>query len=91
MHEQTMDKSTLAMKTFVFGAVLGSIAAILFAPKSGRETRAQIKQKAEEAKEKAKNKRDELMEKVQRGKDEAEAKADEVVVSEARRRANSQA
>jgi gas vesicle protein len=37
----------------IVGAVIGSAIALLYAPQSGRETRALLKEKAEEAKDKA--------------------------------------
>jgi len=47
----------MAKKIFPFGAIIGAIAGViagvLVAPKSGRETRADIKAKAEELKDKA--------------------------------------
>lgn len=42
MKEQT-EKSGLAVGSMALGAIAGAIAAILFAPKSGRETREDIK------------------------------------------------
>jgi gas vesicle protein len=41
------------LMAFVLGGLLGAAAALLFAPKSGRQTREQIKDIAQEAREKA--------------------------------------
>lgn len=41
---------------FILGAVLGAVGAILFAPKSGKETREELKSKAQETSDKANKK-----------------------------------
>lgn len=40
---------TKAILTFISGTVLGAIGGLLFAPKSGKESRKEIKNKVEEA------------------------------------------
>jgi gas vesicle protein len=47
----------------VVGAAIGAALGILYAPKSGKETRAQIKDKASEVIEKTKDKASEIIEK----------------------------
>ena len=42
------------LKGFLLGGLIGSVIALLYAPKSGKETREEISQKAEELAHKAK-------------------------------------
>ena len=48
-----MSKSGKAFGAALLGAVAGAVAGVLFAPKSGKETRDDIKRRAEEAKQHA--------------------------------------
>lgn len=73
-----MKASKLAMGA-VLGAAIGVAAGILTAPKSGRETRDDIKRKADEAKAKAATKRDNLMFKAEELSDDVRAKASETI------------
>ena len=73
-----MGKKTSAAKTGIFAAIIGAIAGILFAPKSGKETRKDLKDAAikanREAEKKLKNLHAELKEK----SDEASVELDKL-------------
>jgi gas vesicle protein len=73
-----MKASKLAMGAIV-GAAVGVVAGILTAPKSGRETREDIKRKADEAKNMASTKRDDLLFKAEELGDEVRSKAAEAI------------
>jgi len=60
MNEQSTGRGFLL--GIIVGAVVGGAVALLFAPKSGMETRALIKEKAEEATEKVKETADKARE-----------------------------
>jgi len=59
-------------KAGIFGTILGGILGILFAPKPGKETRAELKEKAEDIKEKAGEVKEEVKETVEEMKKEWE-------------------
>jgi gas vesicle protein len=70
--KENIKVAKVASLTAVTGAALGSIAALLFAPKSGKKTRANIVEKATETKDKLSDKgaalKDTLNSKVAEGK-----------------------
>ena len=49
--ERSQDQTTSTLAWFLTGAVIGLTAAILFAPKSGKETRQYLSDKAQQGKE----------------------------------------
>ena len=56
MYERNYQQDDIAanpLAMFLLGAAIGAVAALLYAPKSGRETRAQIADKANEVKDSA--------------------------------------
>lgn len=59
----------------LFGAAVGAVAALLTAPKSGKETREDIKRKAGEIKSDAASKADDVRKKAEDVKKDVEAKA----------------
>jgi gas vesicle protein len=73
-----MKASKLAMGAII-GAAVGVLAGVLTAPKSGRETREDIRRKAGEAKDKAATKRDDLLYKAEEIGDDVRAKATEAI------------
>ncbi len=68
-----MTKRGVAIGAIV-GAVAGLVAGVLTAPKSGKETRADIKAKADELKSHAEAKKDEVVKKAEELKSRAEDK-----------------
>lgn len=71
-----MSKTKFALGTLI-GAVAGVVAGILTAPKSGKETRADIKAKASELKDEAVEKKDAAKDKVVHTAEDVKAKIDE--------------
>ncbi len=71
---------------FVIGGLVGAAVALLFAPQSGEETRAQIRSKSIELTERAKEAVRETQERAERVLEEARAKA-EAVAADIRRQA----
>ena len=69
-----MAKSKFAIGA-LFGAVVGGIAALLTAPKSGKETRADLKKKADEVKKTTEEKVSEVKEKAEVVKNDLETQA----------------
>jgi gas vesicle protein len=67
--------------TFILGGLIGAAVALLIAPKSGRQTREQLKDVAQEAKEKVKDIAQEAKEKAESYYDQAKSK-----VSDARQK-----
>lgn len=65
----------------IIGAAAGVVAGVLTAPKSGKETREDIKQKALEAKDKVASGKDEFIFKAEEVADDVRAKAVEVIDS----------
>lgn len=63
----------------VIGIAAGVIAGLLTAPKSGKETRADLKQKAAELKDKAADKAEHVIDKVEDYKERGEQVASDVV------------
>ena len=47
-NQETQNTVVVSFLTFVVGALVGAVAALLFAPVSGREMRARIREEAEE-------------------------------------------
>ncbi len=72
-----MSKGKFALGA-IFGAAAGAIAALLTAPKSGKETRADLKKKADEVKKKAEATKKDLEGKAMATKKEWEGKAAEL-------------
>lgn len=54
------------IKGFIIGSLIGAVAGILYAPKSGKETREDIGKSADELLEKAKERYDEAREKIEK-------------------------
>ncbi|HPI71901.1 MAG TPA: YtxH domain-containing protein [bacterium] len=77
MSENGCDRGSF-FKGFLIGGALGAIAALLFAPKSGKELRADIKRKSEEAVEGTKRVYGETRDKAQQILAEATEKAQEL-------------
>jgi gas vesicle protein len=75
-----MKTSKLAVGA-VIGAAVGVALGVLTAPKSGKETRDDIKRKAEEAKDRANATRDDLIFKAEEVADDVRAKATEKIES----------
>lgn len=73
-----MKTSKLAIGA-ILGAAVGIAAGILTAPKSGKETRQDIKRKAEEVKDTAASKRDDVMFKVEEMTDDLRGRASEKI------------
>lgn len=69
-----MSKGKFALGAF-FGVIAGGIAALLTAPKSGKETRADIKKKAGEVKRKAEATKKDLEARAKETKKDLESKA----------------
>jgi gas vesicle protein len=69
-----MSKGKFALGA-VFGALVGGIAALLTAPKSGKETRDDLKKKADEVKKATEKKADEAKKKAEEVKGDLEAQA----------------
>ena len=63
----------------IIGAAVGVVAGVLTAPKSGRETRSDIRNKAEDAKDQASLKRDDVVFKAEEIADDVRVKATEVI------------
>ncbi len=63
---------------FIVGGLTGAIAALLFAPQSGEETRALIKDKSIELRDKAQLTAEEALAKAEAAAQEARARADEL-------------
>lgn len=72
-----MSKGRLAVGVVV-GAVAGVIAGLLTAPKSGKETRADLKKKADELKQQAVNRTDEVKEYAREKSADLRDKADDL-------------
>lgn len=70
--------SKLAIGAIV-GAAVGVVAGVLTAPKSGKETRDDIKRKAEDVKDTAAKKRDEIVFKAEELSDDVRAKATDAI------------
>jgi gas vesicle protein len=60
----------------LIGAAVGAVAALLYAPKSGKETRDDLKKKAKDMKDQAQVEADKAMKKANDVKDDVAAKAD---------------
>lgn len=69
-----MSKGKFALGA-LFGAVVGGVAALLTAPKSGKETRADLKKKADEVKQVATDKAVETKKKAEEVKGDLEVQA----------------
>ena len=69
-----MEESKSSMFAFMKGLVLGAVAALLFAPKSGKETREAISSTAHDVKQKAQQTGEQVKEKVHRGVEVAKDK-----------------
>jgi len=76
-----MKKGTGLALGAIIGAAIGGVAGILTAPKSGKETRQDIKDKVGDAKAKATKGRDELLFKAEEIGDDVRNKVVEVVES----------
>lgn len=76
-----MKKGTGLALGAVIGAAVGVVAGVLTAPKSGKETRADIKQKAGDVKHQATKTRDELLFKAEEIGDDVRTKVIEAVES----------
>lgn len=63
----------------ILGAIAGAVVALLYAPKTGRETRELLKQKAEEAREKA----EEIVEKAKEAAATARERVEQKIKKEA--------
>jgi gas vesicle protein len=63
------DNSGTIMVAFVIGALTGAVAALLFAPASGDETREYLGQRARDGKAKLKEQRDSVLSAVERGRE----------------------
>ena len=63
------DNSGTIMVAFVVGALAGAVAALLFAPATGDETREYLGQKAREGKARIKEQRESLLTAVERGRE----------------------
>lgn len=74
-----MSKSKIAIGTII-GAVAGLIAGLLTAPKSGKETRADLKSKADELKEEAARRAEEVKAKTGEVATDLRGKADDLKV-----------
>ena|ERR1035437_4488434 len=74
-----MSKGKFAAGT-IFGAIIGLAAGILTAPKSGKETRADLKLKAEDMKIKATDAMDDVKDKATKTADDIKNKATDVAV-----------
>ena len=79
------DNAGAKISYFLVGVGIGAIVGILFAPKSGEETREYLSQKADEGKEYAQKKARELRERaddlVERGKQVATRQKDQVAAA----------
>ncbi|MES2875912.1 MAG: YtxH domain-containing protein [Patescibacteria group bacterium] len=73
-----MKTSKLALGAII-GAAVGIAAGVLTAPKSGKETRDDLKRKATEAKDKAATTRDDLVFKAEEVADDVRVKATETI------------
>ncbi len=73
-----MKTSKLALGAII-GAAAGMVAGVLTAPKSGRETRDDIKQKALDVKEQAATRKDDLIFKAEELTDDVRVKAIEAI------------
>ena len=60
----------------LLGAAVGAVAALLYAPKSGEETRADLKKKAQDMKDQAQTEADKALKKANQVKDDVAAKAE---------------
>jgi len=69
-----MSKGKFALGAF-FGVIVGGIAALLTAPKSGKETREELKKKAAEAQKTAEEKTGEVKKKAEEVKGDLEVQA----------------
>jgi gas vesicle protein len=63
------DNSGTIMVAFVIGALTGAVAALLFAPASGDETREYLGERAREGKARLKEQRDSILTAVERGRE----------------------
>jgi gas vesicle protein len=90
MSENGFDRDSF-LKGLLIGGALGAIAALLFAPKSGKELRADIKRKSEEAVEGTKRVYGETRDKAQQLISEAVDKAQELREEASRHLANARA
>jgi gas vesicle protein len=64
------DKTASVLTAFVIGGIVGATLGILFAPKSGKETRAELGDWCEDTLEKGKEKMQKLGDEVKRKKDQ---------------------
>jgi len=81
MDENEMKRSGTAFWIgMLVGVIIGSVVSLLYAPKSGAETRAALKERAKDIRErfsKAKSKAGELKEKAEKNTEEMESEAKE--------------
>lgn len=77
-----MERRDSSFACFILGALVGAIAGILFAPRSGKETREMLKKSYEEYSEKGKEifeeKKEQLEEAIEAGKKTVEEKSEEL-------------
>lgn len=75
-----MDDKSVApfFSGFLIGALVGAAAALLMAPQSGEETRAQIREKSVELKEKAEATYADVLHRVEEATEEIRQKTDEI-------------
>lgn len=75
-----MDDRSLApfFSGFLIGALAGAAAALLLAPQSGEETRAQIREKSIEIKEKAESTYSDVLQRVENATEEIRKKTEEI-------------
>jgi gas vesicle protein len=73
-HNETMGSYGSTLMVFLLGAAVGATVAILYAPMSGTETRAQIADKAGTLKDKATDLKDQVVEKASHWKEVASEK-----------------
>jgi gas vesicle protein len=74
-----MEEQKTTMFAFIKGLILGAAAGLLFAPKSGKETRDAIGAKAQEVKQKAQSASSTVKDKVHHGVDVAKEKGSRAV------------
>ena len=77
MAASTQSGNNTLLTTFMLGAAVGSITAMLFAPMSGRETRTKLKEKAEQAKHKMEEQKEKIASKARSKKEDLKDKLEE--------------